>query len=83
MERMSGRGKRSEGAVARRGDRLYSDKTVVAFERTIRLIEEIDEVIETVRKNVSIDWAVKQSSRVRMRVLVKRIDADSHGLVSA
>jgi len=34
---------------------------------------EIDEVIETVRKNVSIDWTVKQSARARIRVLVKRI----------
>ena len=36
-------------------------------------MEEIDELIETVRKNVSIDWTVKQSARVRMQVLVKRI----------
>lgn len=31
------------------------------------------ELIETVRKNVSIDWTVKQSARARIRVLVKRI----------
>ena len=31
------------------------------------------ELIETVRKNVSIDWTVKQSARARIRVPVKRI----------
>jgi len=34
---------------------------------------EIDEMIETVRRNVSIDWTVKQSARARIWVQVKRI----------
>jgi len=32
--------------VTGRGDRAYSGRTVVALEETIRLMEEIDEVIE-------------------------------------
>jgi type I restriction enzyme R subunit len=31
------------------------------------------ELIEAVRKNVSIDWTVKQGARARIRVIVKRI----------
>jgi len=46
MDRMSGPGKRSGGAVLGRRDKAYSDKTIVALKETIRLVEEIDEVIE-------------------------------------
>jgi type I restriction enzyme R subunit len=31
------------------------------------------ELIEAVRKNVTIDWTVKQSARARIRIIVKRI----------
>jgi len=31
------------------------------------------ELVDTVRKNVSIDWAVKESVRAKLRVIVKRI----------
>ncbi len=31
------------------------------------------ELVETVRKNVSIDWTVKENVRARLRVLVKRV----------
>jgi type I restriction enzyme R subunit len=31
------------------------------------------ELVETVRKNVSIDWTVKESVRAKLRVIVKRI----------
>jgi type I restriction enzyme R subunit len=31
------------------------------------------ELVETVRSNVSIDWAVKETARAKLRVLVKRI----------
>jgi type I restriction enzyme R subunit len=31
------------------------------------------ELVETVRKNVTIDWTVKESVRAKLRVLVKRI----------
>jgi hypothetical protein len=44
MERMFGQEKNS--AVPGVGDKTYSDKIVVAFQGTIRLMEEIDEVIE-------------------------------------
>jgi len=36
-------------------------------------IIETRELIKAVRKNVSIDWTVKQNARARTRVLVKRI----------
>lgn len=31
------------------------------------------ELVETVRKNVTIDWMVKESVRAKLRVIVKRI----------
>ena len=31
------------------------------------------ELVATVRKNVTIDWTLKQSARAQLRVLVKRI----------
>lgn len=31
------------------------------------------ELVETVRKNVTIDWTVKESVRAKLRVIVKRI----------
>jgi type I restriction enzyme R subunit len=31
------------------------------------------ELVDTVRKNVSIDWTVKESVRAKLRVMVKRI----------
>ena len=31
------------------------------------------ELIEAVRKDVTIDWTVKQSARARIRIIVKRI----------
>ncbi len=31
------------------------------------------ELIQVVRKNVSIDWTVKESARARIRIVVKRI----------
>ncbi len=31
------------------------------------------ELVESVRKNISIDWSVRENARARMRVLVKRI----------
>jgi len=38
---------------------------------TLRLIAR--ELVETVRKNVTIDWTVKESVRAKLRVIVKRI----------
>jgi type I restriction enzyme R subunit len=31
------------------------------------------ELVETVKRNVTIDWTVKESARARLRTLVKRI----------
>ena len=31
------------------------------------------ELIQIVRKNVSIDWTIKESTRARIRIVVKRI----------
>ncbi len=31
------------------------------------------ELVETVRRNVTIDWAVKETARAKLRVMVRRI----------
>jgi type I restriction enzyme R subunit len=33
----------------------------------------VKELVEAVRKNVSIDWAVKESARAKLRVIVRRL----------
>ena len=33
----------------------------------------LDELIQAVRKNVSIDWTLRKSARARIRVIVKRL----------
>ena len=38
---------------------------------TLRMIAR--ELVETVRRNVTIDWTVKESVRAKLRVIVKRI----------
>lgn len=38
---------------------------------TLRLIAR--ELVDTVRRNVTIDWTVKESVRAKLRVIVKRI----------
>ena len=43
----------------------------VLGDNTLRIIAR--ELVETVRKNVTIDWTVKESVRARLRVIVKRI----------
>jgi type I restriction enzyme R subunit len=49
-----------------------SDSAVkVLGDETLRVIAR--ELVESVRKNVSIDWTVKESVRAKLRVLVKRI----------
>jgi type I restriction enzyme R subunit len=49
-----------------------SDSAVkVLGDDTLRTIAR--ELVETVRKNVSIDWTVKESVRAKLRVIVKRI----------
>jgi len=49
-----------------------SDSAVTVLgDDTLRTIAR--ELVDTVRKNVSIDWTVKESVRARLRVIVKRI----------
>ena len=33
----------------------------------------VHELLEHVRKNVTVDWHIKEAARARMRILVKRI----------
>ncbi len=40
-------------------------------DETLRLIAR--ELVETVRRNVTIDWAVKETARAKLRVMVRRI----------
>ena len=40
-------------------------------DETLRTIAR--ELVETVRRNVTIDWAVKESVRARLRTVVKRL----------
>ncbi len=70
----------------RRGEELNLSKDELAFydalevndsavkvlgDDTLKLIAR--ELVETVRKNVTIDWTVKESVRAKVRVIVKRI----------
>jgi len=43
----------------------------VLGDETLRLIAR--ELVETVRRNVTIDWTVRENVRAQLRVLVKRI----------
>lgn len=43
----------------------------VLGEETLKTIAR--ELVETIRRNVTIDWTIKESVRARMRVMVKRI----------
>ena len=43
----------------------------VLGDETLRAIAR--ELVETVRRNVTIDWTVKESTRARLRTMVKRI----------
>lgn len=70
----------------RRGEALNLSKDEIAFydalevndsavkvlgDEALRLIAR--ELVETVRKNVTIDWTLKESVRAKLRVIVKRI----------
>ena len=51
---------------------IFNDSAVsVLGEPTLRDIAR--ELVETVRRNVSIDWTAKESVRAKLRVLVKKI----------
>jgi type I restriction enzyme R subunit len=73
-------------AAARRGEQLGLSDEELAFydaletndsavkvlgDETLRMIAR--ELVETVRKNVKIDWTVREDVRAQLRVLVKRI----------
>jgi len=70
----------------RRGEKLRLSEEELAFydalevnDSAVRVLGEpilktiARELVETVRKNVSIDWAVRETVRAKLRVLVKRI----------
>jgi type I restriction enzyme, R subunit len=49
-----------------------NDSAVKVIENgTLRMIAR--ELVEAVRRNVTIDWAVKETARARLRAMVKRI----------
>jgi type I restriction enzyme R subunit len=54
-------------------DALEAHDTAVAVlgDETLRTIAR--ELVDTVRRNVGIDWAVRESARARLRTLVKRV----------
>ena len=73
-------------AADRRGEKLGLAEEEVAFydaletndsavqvlgDETLRTIAR--ELVETVRKNVTIDWTVKESVRAKLRIMVKRV----------
>jgi type I restriction enzyme R subunit len=65
--------KRRLAGQARRGDRTLSNDSAVKVlgDDTLRAIAR--ELVETVRKNVTIDWTLRENVRAQLRVLVKRI----------
>ena len=72
--------------AAERGEQLGLNRDEVAFYDALEMngsavevlgdetLKEIArELVETVRRNVSIDWTVKESVRAKLRVIVKRV----------
>jgi len=72
--------------AANRGEELGLSEEEIAFydaletndsavkvlgDETLRTIAR--ELVETVRKNVSIDWTVKESAKAKLRIMVKRV----------
>jgi len=53
------------------GAKLGFEEQLWAMADALRTIAQ--ELLETVRKNATIDWAVKENVRAKMRVTVKRI----------
>jgi type I restriction enzyme R subunit len=73
-------------AADRRGEQLGLSSEEIAFydalevnDSTVKVLGEptlmqiARELVDTVRKNVTIDWTVRESVRAKLRVLVKRI----------
>jgi type I restriction enzyme R subunit len=54
-------------------DALANAKSAVEVMGDEQLAFIAKELIQAVRKNVSIDWTLKQSARARIRIVVKRI----------
>jgi len=54
-------------------DRLIASAHIIGMGMPYSRDELVRACIETVRKNVTIDWTVKESVRAKLRVIVKRI----------
>ena len=54
-------------------DALTKPQAIKDFYENEELIEITKELTETLRKNKTIDWAKRESSRARMRMLIKRL----------
>ncbi|MEM2974635.1 MAG: DUF3387 domain-containing protein, partial [Candidatus Micrarchaeia archaeon] len=54
-------------------DALETNDSAVKVLGDETLMKIAREVAETVRKNVTIDWTLKESARAKLRVLVKRV----------
>jgi type I restriction enzyme R subunit len=52
---------------------LANNKSAVEIMGDERLAFITKELIQAVRKNMSIDWTLRQSARARIRIVVKRI----------
>ncbi len=50
---------------------LNGSAVEVLGDETLKIIAQ--ELVETVKRNVSIDWTVKESVRAKLRVIVKRV----------
>ena len=52
---------------------IAADETALGVLGDETLRDVARQLVETVRKNVSIDWTVKESVRAKLRVMVKRV----------
>jgi len=48
-----------------------SDRSYLYSEETLKKIAR--ELVESVRKNLTIDWSVKESSRAKLRVIIRQL----------
>ena len=55
---------------------IAADKTALGVLGDSSLREIAKQLVETVKKNVSIDWTVKETVRAKLRVMVKRVLKD-------
>ena len=57
--------------LRRAHEKTFDSAVKVLGDETLRIIAR--ELVETVRKNVTIDWTVKESVKAKLRTMVKRI----------